>query len=107
MPWTTLCELDELTEGRAKPVDVAGFKLAVFLDRHVPTAIDELCPHANRSLAGGWVEAGCAVCPAHGWTFKLDTGEMPELPGVSTGRYATRVLDFHGRRLVQADLPAV
>ena len=31
MPWTTLCELEELTEGRGKYVEIGGFQLGVFL----------------------------------------------------------------------------
>jgi nitrite reductase/ring-hydroxylating ferredoxin subunit len=39
-------------------------------------AISNVCPHQHRqSLHKGFVENGCIVCPEHGWTFNLETGE--------------------------------
>lgn len=39
-------------------------------------AISNICPHQHRpSLHNGLVENGCIVCPEHGWTFSLETGE--------------------------------
>ena len=80
MPWTSLCELDELEEGRGKYVEIGGFQLAVFLHAGNVYAMDNTCPHAGAPMAAGWVDrdAGCAVCPRHGWAFRLDTGELKE-----------------------------
>jgi nitrite reductase/ring-hydroxylating ferredoxin subunit len=107
MPWVTLCELSELTDGAGKPVDVDGFKLAVFLDGPTVAALDNTCPHAGVALSGGFVRDGCAVCPAHQWAFDLATGQLRDAPVVSVTRYPTRLFDFHGTRFVQADLPGV
>ena len=107
MAWVTLCELAELTDGAGKPVDVDGHRLAVFLDGAAPAALDAACPHAGISLAGGTVEDGCAVCPAHFWAFDLATGVLRDSAAVSVRRYDTRLLDHAGKRFVQADLPGV
>ncbi len=107
MAWVTLCELSELTDGQGKPVDIDGYRLAVFLDGTVVAALDNLCPHAGVALSGGFVQDGCAVCPAHLWAFDLHTGQLRTSPSVTVGRYPTRLLDFHGKRFVQADLPSV
>ncbi len=107
MPWVTLCELSDLTDGRGKPVDVDGHRLAVFLDGGTPATLDNACPHAGIALSGGEVDAGCAVCPAHGWAFDLATGQLRGMPGVTIGHYPTRLHDHAGRRFVQADLPGV
>jgi nitrite reductase/ring-hydroxylating ferredoxin subunit len=105
MAWTSLCNLDELEEGRGKYVEIDGFQLAVFLDGGAVSVIDNTCPHAGGNLAAGYVEEGCAVCPWHYWAFRLDTGEMRESPGVSITKYRVRVLEHQGKQLVQAELP--
>jgi len=105
MPWISLCTLEELTEGRGKYVEIEGFGLAVFLTNGVAHAIDNTCPHAGASLADGEIESGCAVCPRHFWAFRLDNGQMPDTPGVAVTAYPTRLLEHHGKTLVQAELP--
>ena len=105
MPWVTLCELSELTEGGGRPFDVDGYRLAVFLDGGVPATLDNACPHVGVALSGGDVVDGCAVCPAHQWAFDLATGQMREAAAVSVRRYATRLHDHAGTVFVQADLP--
>jgi nitrite reductase/ring-hydroxylating ferredoxin subunit len=106
MAWTTLCSLDELTEGQAKYVEVGDkYHLAVFLHEGRPRVMDNYCPHAGGSMAGGYIEDGCAVCPWHNWPFKLDTGELLGSPAVSIGVYRTRVEAVEGSAgVVQADL---
>ena len=105
MPWTSLCDLSELVPDEAKYVEIDGFQLAVFLNAGQVYVIDNTCPHAGGNLAGGCVEDGCAVCPWHHWAFHLDTGQLKDMPGIAVTTYKTRVLDYEGRKLVQADLP--
>lgn len=106
MAWTTLCEMDELKEGAGKYVEIDGFQLAVFLHEGKPFVIDNTCPHAGASLAGGYVDAGCAVCPWHGWAFHLDSGELRDAPGVKISCYQTRLLQRENQpAMLQANLP--
>ena len=51
MGWTSLCDLDELEEGKGKYVEIGGFQLAVFLDKGAVRVIDNNCPHAGGNLA--------------------------------------------------------
>ena len=71
MPWTTLCDLDELVEDRGLYVDIDGRELAVFLHGGRPFVMENTCPHAGGSLSSGHVEeiagVACAVCPVHCW----------------------------------------
>ena len=106
MAWATLCELAELTEGRGKAVSIDGYRLAVFLDRGTPAAIDDACPHAGASLSRGVVDDGCAVCPSHQWMFELATGRLRDSAAVTVGRYPVRLIDHAGKQFVQADLPS-
>jgi nitrite reductase/ring-hydroxylating ferredoxin subunit len=105
MPWTSLCDISELTEDRGKYVEIGGFQLAVFLHEGKPFVMDNYCPHAGGNLAGGFVEEGCAVCPWHNWAFRLDNGQLRDSPGVAVRMYPVRVLVHNGTNLVQADLP--
>ncbi|MCC7349316.1 MAG: Rieske (2Fe-2S) protein [Phycisphaerales bacterium] len=103
MPWTSLCELSELTENQGTYVEIGGFQLAVFLSAGKVHVLDNLCPHAGGSLAGGHVEEGCAVCPVHHWCFQLDNGQIPGSPGVAVRVYPTRLKQREGAgTLVQA-----
>lgn len=105
MPWTTLCNLDELEPGHGHYVEIDGFQLAVFLHDEQVYAMDNYCPHAGGNLAGGVVVEGCAVCPWHQWAFRLENGQLRDAPGVMIKTYRTRVHDHRGRKLVQAELP--
>jgi nitrite reductase (NADH) small subunit len=106
MGWTSLCDLGELLEGQGKYVEIGGFQLAVFLSGGQVYVMDNYCPHAGGNLAGGWVEDGCAVCPWHYWSFKVETGELRDVPGVAVKTYKARLFERDGQPpLVQADLP--
>jgi nitrite reductase (NADH) small subunit len=106
MAWASLCEIDELQEGRGKYVEIDGFQLAVFLWEGQVYVIDNYCPHAGGNLAGGFVKDGCAVCPWHFWAFRLDTGQLRDSSAVMVSTYKTRLLERSEKPvLVQADLP--
>jgi nitrite reductase/ring-hydroxylating ferredoxin subunit len=107
MPWTTLCDFDDLVEGAGKYVEIDGRGLALFRIGDAVYAIDNACPHAGAGLYGGWVEDGCIVCPLHQWAFDVRTGVLRGGIGdePATGVYPTRLFTDNGRTLVQADLP--
>lgn len=109
MAWTTLCDLTDLIEGEGHYVDIDGRELAVFLYHGRPWVMENTCPHAGGSLASGFVEemggVACAVCPVHGWPFRLDNGQYYDMPGFDVRTFPARVQPQDGRQLVQADLP--
>lgn len=109
MAWATLCDLDELVEDRGHYVNIDGRELAVFLHGGRPYVMENTCPHAGGSLASGHVEemggVACAVCPVHGWPFRLEDGEYYDMPGFEAKIFPVRIVDHEGRRLVQTDLP--
>jgi nitrite reductase/ring-hydroxylating ferredoxin subunit len=39
-------------------------------------AIEDACNHAGASLAEGWLEGECVVCPMHAYVFELRTGRL-------------------------------
>lgn len=106
MAWVSLCEFDELTEGAGKHVDIDGFSLAVFRFGGNAYVLDSTCPHAGHDISAGAVENACAVCPYHGWNFRLTDGQMPDSPGIAVTAYKSRLFPRPDKpALVQADLP--
>jgi nitrite reductase/ring-hydroxylating ferredoxin subunit len=53
------------------PFDV----LVAWADGHV-YAIEDACNHAGASLAEGWLEGRCVICPMHAYVFELSTGKL-------------------------------
>jgi nitrite reductase/ring-hydroxylating ferredoxin subunit len=53
------------------PFDV----LVAWVDGQV-FAIEDACNHAGASLAEGWLEDKCVVCPMHGYVFDLASGKL-------------------------------
>jgi nitrite reductase/ring-hydroxylating ferredoxin subunit len=88
-----VCRLEALAEGRGHAVEVDGLRLALFLDGGEVHALLGRCPHANGPMARGWVEDGEAVCPLHGWRFRLATGRCTNIRGESLHRFACEVRD--------------
>ena len=90
-----LCSNDALRNcwyAVARSVDVAASPVAVRLlgtdvvlyrasDGAVVAAADR-CPHREAPLSKGTVEAGCLVCPYHGWTFG-DEGRCVRIPSAA------------------------
>lgn len=107
MAWTTLCALDDLTDGLGKTVDIGGLELAVFLVGESVHVMSNRCPHAGGNMSAGYISDGCAVCPLHGWAFDLLSGalksgfEDQEILPI----YPSRVIEYNATKFVQADLP--
>lgn len=57
-------------------------------------ALKDVCPHAGVSLVKGPVQDLSVMCVGHGWTFRLDTGEIDKGPGgFSVPTYPVRERD--------------
>lgn len=56
-------------------------------------AIEDACNHAGASLAEGWVEDKCVVCPVHGYVFELRTGKLLRPKGLCADQrtYPTKI----------------
>jgi len=93
MACVKVCGVGELAEGSALVVGVGRKEIAVFRDGGNYFAIDDCCPHAGASLAGGHVENGTVTCPWHAWRFRLSDGAWADNPKVKTGCYAVSIAD--------------
>jgi len=75
----SLAELREKTMVRLTypPFDI----LVPWVDDEV-FAIEDACNHAGASLAEGWLEGECVICPMHAYVFELRTGKLDRPKGL-------------------------
>jgi anthranilate 1,2-dioxygenase ferredoxin component len=84
----------ELLEGKGRPYQLEGHRIAVIRHEDRIYALDDLCPHADASIAFGPVENGCIACPWHYAEFDLRTGAVLSGPATSDIRtYLVREKD--------------
>jgi nitrite reductase/ring-hydroxylating ferredoxin subunit len=88
-----VCTAAEIKERCARTVDAFGRTIAVFRDRGVLKAIDDVCPHRGGPLGQGDLENGAVICPLHGWAFDLDSGKMRGNPRIVVPTYEVSVED--------------
>jgi len=87
---------DDVDENCGRPYTVDGVRLAVVRSGGKLFALDDLCTHANATIALGPVENGCIACPWHFAEFDLATGKA--LSGPATGAIRThQIREREGR----------
>ena len=100
-----LADSTELEEGKGRPYQLDGHRIALVRHDGRVYAVDDVCPHADASIAFGPVENGCIACPWHFAEFRLETGEVlsgPSPRGIRT--YQVREED--GEVAIRLDLAA-
>ncbi|MFW2390140.1 MAG: thiamine pyrophosphate-dependent enzyme [Polyangiales bacterium] len=75
--WLKVLELEELPEGRVKPVTCKHRTLCLTRFEGQFAAMDNKCPHQGGPLGEGSIENGWLRCPWHGWDFHPLTGKPP------------------------------
>ena len=75
--WYRVLDVDELPEGRVKPVTCAHTTLCMTRFEGRFAALDNRCPHQGGPLGEGSIENGMLRCPWHGWDFHPLTGASP------------------------------
>ena len=93
MARVTLCRLDELDDGRCTVFLDDGDAVLVVRSGGRLFAIDGHCPHQYAPLEGGTIVDGVLECPLHGWRFRLEDGQSPDMPMARVRTYAVDVVD--------------
>ena len=74
--------LSEIPPGTTHRIELAGFGVLLCnVDGNV-YAIEDVCTHDGGPLDQGELEGACVVCPRHGATFDVRTGDALTLPAV-------------------------
>jgi thiamine pyrophosphate-dependent acetolactate synthase large subunit-like protein/nitrite reductase/ring-hydroxylating ferredoxin subunit len=75
--WLKVLGIEELPEGRVKPVTCQHRTLCLTHFDGQYAALDNKCPHQGGPLGEGSIEGGWLRCPWHGWDFHPLTGKPP------------------------------
>jgi len=75
--WVKALALDELADGRVKPVTCEHRTLCMTHHDGTYGALDNRCPHQGGPLGEGTIEQGLLRCPWHGWDYDPLTGKAP------------------------------
>ena len=75
--FVAVCNVDEISNNRARIVSLSGERVAVFKYDGKVSALSNVCQHQNGPLGEGKVIDGCVTCPWHGFQYAPDTGASP------------------------------
>ena len=104
MPTVVVARVDALRPLIGRQVTVDGRYYAVWLmDDGSVRVLDNECCHVGGPLVDGAVKDGCVICPWHGWTYDLTTGERQTAFGPMEGVRTYRAWVEDGQ--VVADVP--
>ena len=87
-----VANVSDIPDGDCLVVELNQVDVAIFHVGEEFFAINDRCPHAGASLAGGPVENGIVTCPWHYWQFRLDDGTWVENPRVKTRSYDITII---------------
>lgn len=74
--WTWVGRLDDIPQLGARTVMSSAGEIAIFRTREDEIfAVHNRCPHRGGPLSEGIVSGRVVVCPLHGWTIDLTSGE--------------------------------
>jgi nitrite reductase/ring-hydroxylating ferredoxin subunit len=79
--WRRL-DVDDVPAGRPVAAKVGSESIVLVRQGDAIHALAAVCAHAGGPLAEGSIEDGCVVCPWHGSSFDLTTGERRRGPSV-------------------------
>ncbi len=81
--WYPIARATDVTDSKPIRVELLGLPFVVFRDEagdaHV---LADTCIHRGGSLSAGWLNAGRAVCPYHGWEFD-GSGRCVHIPSLA------------------------
>lgn len=85
-----VAEPDEIVEGTAKTVIVAGKAIAVFKIKNQYFAISNNCLHRGGPLSEGEVRNYEVTCPWHGWKYSILDGSFALIPTLRVGTFPVK-----------------
>jgi 3-phenylpropionate/trans-cinnamate dioxygenase ferredoxin component len=77
-----VAKTSEITPGSTRRVVVDSCEILLCNVDGQIYAIEDICTHDGGPLDQGTLEGACVVCPRHGATFDVKTGDALTLPAV-------------------------
>ncbi len=95
MPFTTICQLDDIpTLGARRVQRDDGMTIAIFRSAtDAVFALNDKCPHKGGPLSQGIVFGESVACPLHNWCISLKQGTAAAPDTGVTEKFAVRVTD--------------
>lgn len=94
MAWERVAALADVVEGRPHLVVVGDEEITLYRVKDDIFATEDLCTHAEASLAEGEQRGYVIECPRHGGQFDIRTGAPKHFPAFSPLRtFAVKVED--------------
>ncbi len=81
----------EIPVGQGKTVEVDGKQIALFNVDGTFYAIDNTCKHRGGPLGEGELDGTNVICPWHGWTYDVRSGECLDEPDCHVDKYDVRI----------------
>ncbi len=94
--------LSEFEEQTIRRLAYPPYDVAVVRTERGFRAMEDACNHAGASLAEGWVQDHCLICPVHRYAFDLDSGALVRPKGLC-GDQRTFVAAVEGDEVVIYD----
>ncbi len=80
MAFVKVASVSDIPDNGGHCVEIEDRRIALFRKDGEIYAIDDTCTHDEASLSEGEIEDHQVVCPLHGATFDLRTGEVTGPP---------------------------
>lgn len=87
------CALEDLRDVMPTAVEVEGKSILLCRTDEGIHAVDEICPHKNKSMRYGVVHGDKIICPHHRYMFELETGRCNRRRCAPVEVYETAVAD--------------
>ena len=78
--WVEVAALSDVAPGATLRVAVAGEAVCLYNLDGCVYATQDVCTHAEASLADGFIDGDCIECPLHQAQFHIPTGEVRAPP---------------------------
>lgn len=88
-----VCGIDEIPQMMPRKVHTGGRNVLLCKDDAQVYAVDEICPHKDKSMAYGVVHHGKITCPHHQYDFELATGRCNRRKCAPVMTYSVEVVD--------------
>jgi nitrite reductase (NADH) small subunit len=83
--------VSDIPPGAAAVVGVGAVQVALFNVNGSFHAVDNQCCHRQGPLGEGELDGTTVVCPWHGWSFDVTSGQCLSRPGARVASYEVRV----------------
>ena len=80
MPFYALEKTENLHNGYRRHFDIADQALLLIQTEDIVHLVENKCGHFGMPLEAGELKEGTIVCPQHGISFSLETGELANRP---------------------------